>query len=351
MLAPLSSLKSKSRPSGFPLFLLSTKIHLAPLAGCPGNRGTGCVFHDSALILLWKLSAWGGTPTSGKTLLSELISREQPSLSISHVCLRTARSAEAPSEEQQGEQVGGEGRGLKTPTGDWKTVHSSVLCPSVPEKALPWHVTVNTGRLHGNTAIWQESMGWDMAPMRQIIPQITISSPSCAIRVMTSECAFVGKREQAVKHPCQMFPMELLKKQYTTIYVALIETQITSCLGSFWTALTGHEEEFGEWEGKGWQPFPSVVYYKCHIQVGIAEMHPCQHLSLSGKSLRWRMVNMGSCTISTNVPVGSAWAFQYGNCSGKVMYWQPYWVCENLNTMPNTAQPKEIQSRYINMTG
>lgn len=28
------------------------KIHLAPLAICPGNRGTVCVFHDSAVILL-----------------------------------------------------------------------------------------------------------------------------------------------------------------------------------------------------------------------------------------------------------------------------------------------------------
>lgn len=28
------------------------KIHLAPLANCPGNRGTLCVFHDSTVILL-----------------------------------------------------------------------------------------------------------------------------------------------------------------------------------------------------------------------------------------------------------------------------------------------------------
>lgn len=106
------------------------KIHLPPLANCPGNRGTVCVFHDSAVILLWKLSAWGGTPTSGKTLLSELISRQQPSLSISHVCLRTGPGAPEqrhPAKEQQGEQVGGEGRSLKPPNGDWNIVHSCVL--------------------------------------------------------------------------------------------------------------------------------------------------------------------------------------------------------------------------------
>lgn len=33
-----------------------------------------------------------------------------------------------------------------------------MLNPSVAERALPWHVTVNTGRLHGNTAIWQKGM-------------------------------------------------------------------------------------------------------------------------------------------------------------------------------------------------
>lgn len=80
------------------------KFHLAPLASCPDNRGTACVFHDSAVILLWKLSAWGGTPTSGKTLLSELISREQPSLSISLVCLRTGPGA--PQNSHTGTQRG-----------------------------------------------------------------------------------------------------------------------------------------------------------------------------------------------------------------------------------------------------
>ena len=28
------------------------KIHLAPLASCPCNRGTVCVFHNSTVILL-----------------------------------------------------------------------------------------------------------------------------------------------------------------------------------------------------------------------------------------------------------------------------------------------------------
>lgn len=78
------------------------KIHLASLASCPSYRGTVCVFHDSTVILLWKLSAWGGTPTSGKTLLSELISREQPSLSISLVCLR--RGPGAPTHSHTGTQ-------------------------------------------------------------------------------------------------------------------------------------------------------------------------------------------------------------------------------------------------------
>lgn len=35
---------------------------------------------------------------------------------------------------------------------------------------------------------------------------------------------------------------------------------------------------------KGWQPCLEVVYYKCHIQVGFAELHPSRRLSLSGKS-------------------------------------------------------------------
>lgn len=95
-----------------------------------------------------------------------------------------------PVKEQQGEQVGEEGRAgkvsPKTPDGDWNTLHCCALSPSVPERALPWHVTVNTGRLHGNMAIWHKRMGWDMAPMRQIIPWITISSPSCAITVNKS---------------------------------------------------------------------------------------------------------------------------------------------------------------------
>lgn len=166
--------------------------------------------------------------------------------------------------EQQGEQVGGEGRAgevsPKTPNGDWNTLHCCVLSPSVPERALPWHVTVNTGRLHGNTAIWQKSMGWDMAPMRQIIPWITISSPSCAITVMKSECACVWKGEKKEskqrKQPCQMLPTELLKKQHATIYMALIKTQIRGCLGSLWTLLKGLEEERWEWKEKGWQPCP-----------------------------------------------------------------------------------------------
>lgn len=193
---------------GFPPLSSVRKIHLAPLASCPGNRGTVCVFHDSTVILLWKLSAWGGTPTSGKTLLSELISGEQPSLSISRVCLRTGPGAHghtgAPAKEQRGEQVGGEGRAgevsPKTPNRDWNTLHCCVLSPSVPERALPWHVTVNTGRLHGNTAIWQKSMGWDMAPMRQIIPWITISSPSCAIRTEERGSVRERKRERETEN-------------------------------------------------------------------------------------------------------------------------------------------------------
>lgn len=150
--------------------------------------------------------------------------------------------------EQQGEQVGGEGRAgevsPKTPNRDWNTLHCCVLSPSVTERALPWHVTVNTGRLHGNTAIWQKSMGWDMAPMRQIIPWITISSPSCAIMVMKSvheECVKERKREHAVKQPCHI--LELLGRRHTTIYTALIKTQIGGCLGSLGTVFKGLEEE------------------------------------------------------------------------------------------------------------
>lgn len=83
------------------------EIHLAPLACRPGICGSICVFHNGTVISLWKLSARGGTPTSGKTLLSLLISREQLSLSISHVCLRTGPGAQShPAKEQQVEQVG-----------------------------------------------------------------------------------------------------------------------------------------------------------------------------------------------------------------------------------------------------
>lgn len=83
------------------------EIHPAPLAWCPGIHGAICVFRSGAVISPWKLSARGGTPTSGKALLSELISREQLSLSISHVCLRTRPGAQShPTKEQKGEQVG-----------------------------------------------------------------------------------------------------------------------------------------------------------------------------------------------------------------------------------------------------
>lgn len=49
------------------------------------------------------------------------------------------------------------------------------------------------------------------------------------------------KREHAVKQPCHT--LELLGKQHTAIYMALIKTQIRGCLGSLCTVMKGLEEE------------------------------------------------------------------------------------------------------------
>lgn len=143
------------------------EIHLAPLACCPGTRGSICVFRDGAVTAPWKLSARGGTPTSGKTLLSELISREQLSLSISHVCLRTGPGAQShPAKEQQEEQVGrreeksqNSKQGLKThPLFCAKSLRSrkgSAMARHSKHKQAPW----KHGHLAGRDEIWHQ-WGW-----------------------------------------------------------------------------------------------------------------------------------------------------------------------------------------------
>lgn len=52
-------------------------------------------------------------------------------------------------------------------------------------------------------------------------------------------CEREQKREQAATQPCHMLPMELLKKQHTTIYMALIKTQIRGCLGELMSSVGG----------------------------------------------------------------------------------------------------------------
>lgn len=149
--------------------------HLVSLASCLCSRGPVCFFHNSTVTSLWKLSTWGSTPTSGKMLLSELIRREQPSLSISLACPRTGPGAPVHSHTgtHQGtvRRAGGkageraEEESLKTPNRDWNALCCCAISPSIPEKALPLPVTINTGRLHGNPAIWHKSVGREIAPM------------------------------------------------------------------------------------------------------------------------------------------------------------------------------------------
>lgn len=166
-----------------------------------------CVFHDRTVILLWKLSAWGGTPTSGKTLLSELISGKHPSLSISLVCLRTGPGAPAhshahkrPMKEQRGEQVEGEGRAgevsPKTLDRDWNILHCCAVSPSVPEKALPWHITVNTGRHHGNTAIWHRS-NWMRYGTNE--EDNSLNNYSFPLMCYKDECSCVWQKRKCVE--------------------------------------------------------------------------------------------------------------------------------------------------------
>lgn len=89
------------------LFFMSTKFIWLLWRVARVFAARSVFFRDGAVISPRKLSARGGTPTSGKALLSEPISREQLSLSISHVCLRTGPGAQShPAKEQQGEQVG-----------------------------------------------------------------------------------------------------------------------------------------------------------------------------------------------------------------------------------------------------
>lgn len=151
----------------FSFFFNVHEIHLAPLACCPGTRGLICVFRDGGVISPWKLSARGGTPTSGKALLSELISGEQLSLSISHVCLRTGPGAQSHTEkEQQAEQVEkreeksqNSKQGLKThPLFYAKSLRSrkgSAMARHCKHRQAPW----KHGHLAERDEIWHQ-WGW-----------------------------------------------------------------------------------------------------------------------------------------------------------------------------------------------